>query len=168
MPKKVSFKEKHVSGPPRGESWVWHTAEMIASNAWRSRSINLIRLMERLELEHMMHAGKENGRLKVSYSQFVEWGIGRRFIRPTIDEGVRLGFIEVTPGLKLKEVPNAYRLTYLATNERTETGTTEWHAPTNEWRSREIRITSARRCTGRVHEGALSDDVASAKIAEKL
>ena len=164
MPKKVSFKAKHVAGPPQGESWVYHTAELIASRAWRGRSINLIRLMERLELEHMAHAGKENGRLKVSYSQFVEWGIGRRLISAAIKEGGDLGFIEVEPGLKIKEVPNKYGLTYLATNRRIETGATEWYAPTDKWRAKnerrsgepwppkKIRSTSARRCTASVHE----------------
>src|SRR3954468_6475690 len=98
MAKSISFKEKHVAGPPKGQPWVWHTAEMRASLAWRGRPIKLIRLMERLEMEHMAHAGKENGRLKVSYGQFVEWGIPRRFISPAIKEGVRLGFLEVEQG----------------------------------------------------------------------
>src|SRR5690242_17325171 len=95
MPK-ISFKEKHINRPPRGQPWVWHTAELMASAAWRGRSINCRRFIERLELEHMAHAGKENGRLGVSYDQFVEFGIGRRFIDDVIKEAEDRGLIEVT------------------------------------------------------------------------
>ena len=135
MAKRVSFKRKSVAGPPKGQPWVWHSAELRASPAWRGRSMKCVRLLERLELEHMANAGLENGRLIVSYLQFVEFGIGRRLIAPAIAEAEQRGLIEVVHrGTRLKDVPNRYRLTYYATGKKTQTGAVEWSAPTNEWR----------------------------------
>ena len=95
------------------------------------------RLIERAEIEHMAHKGLENGRLKLAYSQFVEWGISRGSIPAAIRYAVDAGFLEVMRrGYHLKETPNEYRLTYFATRERTVTGAYEWSAPTNEWKRR--------------------------------
>ena len=57
--------------PPPGEPWVWHTRELITSDAWRSQSITCRRFIELLELDHMNHAGTENGHLMVQY--WHEW-----------------------------------------------------------------------------------------------
>jgi hypothetical protein len=76
----------------------------------------VVRLLDRIELEHCAHAGRENGYLTVTYQQFVEWGIGRRFIKTAIVEAVRLGLLVVEPGLYrggARRQPSRYRLTYL-------------------------------------------------------
>jgi hypothetical protein len=72
------------------------SADLIASPAWRARSIHCVRLLDRLELENCAHAGKENGYLIVTYDQFVAYGIGRRFVRRAIEEAVKLGLAKVT------------------------------------------------------------------------
>src|SRR5262245_57742640 len=76
--------------------FVPHTAELLKSAAWRARSIYLVKLLDRLEIEHIAHAGKENGHLKVTYDQFVEHGISRRFVKHAIEEGEALGLLKVT------------------------------------------------------------------------
>jgi hypothetical protein len=172
MANKATFKQKHHAGPPRGEPWCWNTAERLASKAWQGRSRNCIRLIDRLELEHMAHAGKENGRLPVSYEQFVEFGIGRRFISPAIEEAVDRGFIEVTfHGLKLKDAPNRYRLTYYATSKKNDFGAYEWSAPTDEWKACEKRFSSSPLCRKRgekLHKGELTGGSLAVAPAEKV
>ena len=76
MSKHVSFKRKQVTGLSLGVSWIPHTIDMITADKWRALSLNCRRLLDRLEVEHMAHKGQDNGRLKISYSQFVQWGIG--------------------------------------------------------------------------------------------
>jgi hypothetical protein len=85
----------------------------------------------------MSHNGQENGRLKIPYSQFVEWGISRRSIPAAIKYAVEAGFLDVPKrGYHLKDTMNEYRLTYFATRERVRGTVDEWSAPTNEWKRR--------------------------------
>jgi len=136
MSKKISFREKHVAGPPQGSHWVWHTADMRTTEKWRKMPLMCRRLLERIELEHMAHNGRENGRLKIAYSQFVQWGISRRSIPAAIRYAVEAGFLDVPKrGYHLKDTANEYRLTYLATRERVANAY-EWSAPTDEWKRR--------------------------------
>jgi hypothetical protein len=119
MSKKISFKQTRVAGPPRGARWVWHTDDMRTTERWRKMSLMCHRLLERIELEHMAHNGLENGRLKIAYSQFEDWGISRRSIPAAIKYAVAAGFLDVPKrGYHLKDTTNEYRLTYLATRER--------------------------------------------------
>ena len=176
MSKKISFKQKHVARPPRGQPWVWITADLLASRVWQTRSRNCIRLIDRLMLEHLAHAGKENGRLAVSYDQFVEFGIGRRFISDAIEEAEDRGLIEVTfRGFKLKEAPSRYRLSFFATSVRNERGAYEWSAPTDDWRGRENRFLGSplsRKTAENLPKGELTDGSAApsqpAEMAESL
>src|SRR5215472_6540411 len=62
MAKRSSFHSHRVSDIPAG-AWVPHSAELIASPAWRARSLHVVRLLDRIELEHCAHAGRENGYL---------------------------------------------------------------------------------------------------------
>jgi hypothetical protein len=136
MSKKISFKEKHIAGPPAGQSWVWHTADMRTTEKWRKMPLTCHRLLDRIELEHMAHNGLENGRLKIAYSQFEEWGISRRSIPAAILYAVEAGFLEVPKrGYHLKDTTNEYRLTYFATRDPVR-GAYEWSAPTDEWKRR--------------------------------
>jgi hypothetical protein len=136
MSKKVSFKQKHVAGPPQGQSWVWHAADMRITEKWRKMTLMCHRLLDRIELEHMAHNGLENGRLRISYSQFEEWGISRRSIPVAIKYAVDAGFLDVPKrGYLIKDTTNEYRLTYFATRERVRAAD-EWSAPTNEWKRR--------------------------------
>ena len=55
--------------PPKGEPWVWLTRELLASPAWRRQSAKTARLITFLLIEHMNHAGTENGNLKATHEQ---------------------------------------------------------------------------------------------------
>ncbi len=114
--------------PPDGEPFVWHTRELLTSEAWRPRSVNCMRLLDRLEVEHMNHAGTENGDLKATYDQLVAWGLTRSEIQPAIEEAEFLGLLRCDRGGRWAGTnkPSTYRLTYLADREG--------NPPTNEWK----------------------------------
>jgi hypothetical protein len=98
----------------------------------------VVRLLDRIELEHCAHAGRENGYLTVPYNQFVEAGIGRRFIKAAIDEAVRLGSLIVERGLYrggAKRQPSRYRLTYLKWKFVPAAGAPYYLEPTRDWRN---------------------------------
>ncbi len=78
--------ERKFRGPPKDQPWSWHSREMLLSPAWRALSVNGRRLLDFLELEHLAHAGRENGHLKATYDQLEEYGISRRLIPRTIGE----------------------------------------------------------------------------------
>jgi hypothetical protein len=97
--------------------YVPHRLAMIESHAYRALSLTARRCLDRIEIEHMHHAGKENGQLPVTYQHFIEYGIGRRFIGPALRELVALGFVEITEhgvaGNAEHRAPNKFRLTYV-------------------------------------------------------
>ena len=74
---KLRHKRNH---PPPDQPCVWFTREMLESEAWSTAPINTRRLVERIILEHMAHAGTENGRLICTYRDFERHGIGKRHI----------------------------------------------------------------------------------------
>jgi hypothetical protein len=83
-----------------------------------------------VEVELGHHAGKDNGRLPVTFADFVEYGIDRDAIAPAIRESAALGFLEVTePGragnAEFRSL-NKFRLTYRPT--RSEGATDEWRS----------------------------------------
>src|SRR5690349_15302677 len=91
---KLSGREGKLRRPPEGEPWVWLTADLLTSHSWRALSVNGRRLMDRLLIEHMAHAGRENGRLKATHDQLVEYGLPRACIRAAIEHCEVLGLIE--------------------------------------------------------------------------
>ena len=92
---------------------------MIESEAHCSLGINARRFLDFLMIEHMNHAGTENGTLFAPYNQLVKFGIPRSEIRTAIDDSVALGFADVVRGERLGGKPGAsrYRLTWLQTGE---------------------------------------------------
>ena len=114
-----------------GENWISYPRSLLESPAMRALSLAAIRVMHRLEVEHMNHGGAENGRLIVTHDQFIEWGIPRNAVSPAIRELVALGFVEVTEkgaaGNAGYRAPARYRLTYVNNKSRA--------VPTNEWRN---------------------------------
>jgi hypothetical protein len=103
---------------------------MIESCAFRVLSLSARRILNRLEIEHASHGGRENGRLATTYDDFEEYGMHRHAVSPAIREAVSLGFVRVTEvgraGNAEFRKPNRFRLTYLKTNDANET---------DEWRS---------------------------------
>jgi len=60
---------KRENRPPKDMPWIWLTREMLESPAWRAMDMLAARrVVERIILEHMAHAGTENGNLIVTYA----------------------------------------------------------------------------------------------------
>tara|TARA_R110000868_G_C10927572_1_gene766110 strand:+ start:313 stop:636 length:324 start_codon:yes stop_codon:yes gene_type:complete len=79
-------------------------------------------------LEHMAHAGSENGALIVTHDQFQLAGISPNLVRPALEELKFLGLIRYERGGRWagKNTPSRYRLTWLG--DRFDS------PPTNEWK----------------------------------
>jgi hypothetical protein len=121
----MSGKLRIKDRPPDGESYVWQTREFRSSDAWRSANIHVRRLMDFLYLEHMRHAGQENGRLKAPYDQLEDFGIGSQYIAKAIRDGEHLGLIDChRGGLR---VESAYAITSCRTHDD--------KPASNRWRS---------------------------------
>jgi hypothetical protein len=80
---------------PSGEPFIWLTLEMLQSPAWRALPPAAKGVIERVIVEHLEHAGKDNGRLPVTYVDFEAHGVPRRAIKFGIEVAVALGFIDV-------------------------------------------------------------------------
>ena len=104
------------------------TIEMLRSYPYRILSQSAHRLLARIEIEFADHGGTDNGKLPITYADFVEYGLDRHAIGPAINECEALGFIEVTErgrsGNAEFRKPNLFRLTYRYT---------ELAGPTDEW-----------------------------------
>ena len=76
------------------------------------------RALNRIESEHMAHGGAENGKLPVTYGDFVRAGVHPDAVAPAIRELQALGLIEVTRkgyrGAADVHEPSWYRLTYVS------------------------------------------------------
>lgn len=109
--------------------FIAHRVEMLESAAWASLSLAARRVLDRLEIEHAHHGGKDNGRLPCTYDDFERFGIRRKSIADAIRQLVACGLVEVTErgsgGNREFRRPAKYRLTYLSTKTA---------APTDEWR----------------------------------
>ena len=104
--------------------------EMLEAPAYRVLSLSARRVIERIEIEHGHHGGKDNGRLIVTYDDFESYGIHRHAIGPAIREAEALGFIELTErgraGNAKWHAPNTFRLTFRSTKGLRGDGTHEW------------------------------------------
>ena len=111
-----------------GGGWIPHRLRLIMSPAWVQRPIPVARILDRLEIEHMQHAGKENGELCVSFDQFVAAGVSRKIVRAAEEAAEALGLLVVVRSEEITRnirQPNKYRLTYVPEKNR--------RAPTDEW-----------------------------------
>jgi hypothetical protein len=93
-----------------------HTIEMIESPAWGALSLSGRRVIDRIEIELAHHGGNDNGRLPVTFEDFIEYGIHHNAIAPAIREAEALGFIRVTErgrgGNSEYRQPNKFFLTF--------------------------------------------------------
>jgi len=113
---------------------------MLEAPAYRALSLSAHRVLARIEIELGHHGGKDNGKLPVTYNDFVDYGVERHAIGPAIRECVALGFLVVTEqgyaGNADFRSPNKFRLTYLY----------DGATPTNEWQDRKsTRLNSSHR-----------------------
>lgn len=116
--------------PPQDEPWIWFSRSMLESVAWSAMPLSSRRLVDRLILEHMAHAGTMNGELVVTYDDLVSFGIRRASIRKAIDVAEALGFVDVTLRGRRStggyRFPSQYALTWLGQSDRTP--------PSNGWK----------------------------------
>lgn len=134
--------------PNRSEQFVKHPRDLIESDAWRSMTINEHRFVERLEIDHLTHAGRENGKLRATYEQLEAFGIGRRLIARTCDSLQQKGIIDATKGGM--RIATRYALTWLPLHDGS--------GPSNRWRTykspKRRRPAKTRKTQNLVHEGA--------------
>ena len=102
---------------------------MMTSHAWNQLTLNARRVLDRLLIEHMNHAGTCNGQLVVTYDDFEALGIRRNSIKPAINLAKKLGFLKIIrPGRGGKgpsRLPTIYALTWLPIGDS---------PPTNDWK----------------------------------
>jgi DNA-binding transcriptional ArsR family regulator len=141
-------RRKHIG--PRikiGEQFIAHPVALLKSTVFRTLSLTARRILDRLEIEHASHAGKHNGELACTYSDFVRHGVKRRTVPRALQRLVRFGLIEVTSRGRMSyadlRTPSRYRLTYLPTYVAEK-----WVLPTHEWRLAEKQNTSAKKAPG--------------------
>jgi hypothetical protein len=105
---------------------------MLESAAYRTLSLSAHRVISRIELELCYHGGNDNGKLPLTYVDFVEYGIELTSIAPAIREAEALGFIRVTErgraGNREYRKPNLFRLTFSHDRESRS------QPPTDDWR----------------------------------
>jgi hypothetical protein len=111
------------------EPFVMHQRVLLESPAWRALSGDGRKVIDRIELEHLRHGGRDNGRLIVLYDDFRAYGIGHsRVINRGLREAEALGLLEIKRGRAGNgetRAANLYRLTYLSAGNQ---------KPTDEWR----------------------------------
>jgi len=108
------------------------------SPAWRALTSCAQRVFYRLLIEHMDHAGKENGRLPCTYSDFERYGIRRKSISKALDELEALGFVQIVRKGHLRPegesgAPSLYRLNCYHTfrPDGVDEATDEWRRFSN-------------------------------------
>jgi hypothetical protein len=108
-------------------TFVPHTYDMLKSPAWQALSAVSLRILSRLEQEHLSHGRTMNGDLQCTYDDFQKCGVGRAAIAKALRELEALGFIEIRrgySGLANACESNRYRLCYLPANN--DRATNEW------------------------------------------
>jgi hypothetical protein len=108
-------RQSGIDGP-----FVPHTREMLVSPAWGALTLNDRKVIDRLCIEHMAHAGTENGNLKCTWVDFESYGIRRKSIAQAIRRVEALGFIETMERGRIAKgefrFPALYRLTFVTGN----------------------------------------------------
>ena len=114
--------------PPKGQSYIWLTRQLLESEAWHSLDLYTRRLLDFLMLEHLRHAGQANGKLKAPYRQLHTFGIWDRFISSTITRAEELGLVVCYRGGM--RTATEYRLTWFESHDG-KPATDEWRAYRN-------------------------------------
>ena len=131
-----NFKPSKVRDVPPGQPFVQKAVKLLESRAMRTLSRHAHLMLLRFEVEHCRHAGKENGYLVVTYDQFVEWGIPRKLVNPTIMELVNARLLVVEHKGRARGgdgQPSLYRLTYLKSKYVPISGSPYFIEPSNDW-----------------------------------
>jgi hypothetical protein len=139
MSKKNSYSPRAAAKAALGtRGFVPHIPELLASDAWKRRSIAAMRVLDRLEVEHLAHAGKENGFLTVTHRQFVEYGVYEHSVKSGIEENERRGLLIITNQGSYaggaRDNPSRYQLTYVLWKIIPAVGPPQYLAPNHEWK----------------------------------
>jgi hypothetical protein len=109
--------------------WSARPIDLLNSPAYRVLTRGAHMVMSRIEIELRNHGGRDNGKLPVTFENFVEYGMDRHAIAPAIRELEALGIIRVTErgraGNAEFRTPNLFFLTFA--NAR------DGCAPPNDW-----------------------------------
>src|SRR5262249_14215103 len=115
------------------EQFAVRVIAMLESPAYGALSLSGHKVLSRLEIELAHHGGNDNGKLPVTYEDFVEFGIARECVAPAIREVVALGFVQITrpgrAGNAEHREPTLYRLTYAYARGGKQ------NPPTHDWRN---------------------------------
>src|SRR5262249_17488049 len=69
---------------------------MLESPAYQVLTLSAHKVISRIEIELAHHGGNDNGKLPVTYQDFIDYGITRECVAPAIREAEVLGFIKIT------------------------------------------------------------------------
>lgn len=109
---------------------------LLLSPAWRVLNLNARRVLDRIVIEHLTHGMQDNGKLPVTYDNFVEYGVYRHAIRPALNELKALGFIDITRkgshGNAEFRQPTLYEVTLFS--KKSELSGQQAVTATNGWR----------------------------------
>jgi hypothetical protein len=126
--KTYTLVRKHTKAPDDQGGWGWLTREMLESPAFCTLSINASKALFRILVENIAHGSLHNGKLIVTHSQFIGYGVTGDHVGDALDELAFKGWLRFRRGRAGTGTshPNIYRLTFL--------GDYEGAAATNEWR----------------------------------
>jgi hypothetical protein len=105
--------------------------EMLESPAYRALSRSAHQVISRVEVELGHHGGNDNGRLPVTFADFVNYGVDRASVAAALREAEALGFLRVTHGRGGNaeyRSPNLFALTFTHNRE------TRSQPPSHDWR----------------------------------
>jgi hypothetical protein len=138
---------KNPNAPPDGASWIWWTKEMYESAAFQElvKHSRARIVVDRVAYEHLRHGAKENGRLKVTFDNFVAWGMSRSRVGDAIAIAEALGWIKLVErgraSFEDARSPNQFAVTWQAI------GTA---LPTNDWKRIWSEETASARVAGAI------------------
>ncbi len=149
------------NAPPDDQrGWVWFTRDMMESPAWRAMTPPARKVLDRILIEQMAHAGAENGNLIVTYDDFADYGVRRQSIHEAIEVVQALGWIAVTRkgGRSVGGVkrPSTYALTFLPRFDGSAK-TNNWQRVTDDLMAR--RLVGAVRCEQPARRAIPSQDI---------
>ena len=126
-------KDKESANPWPNESFIRLGITLLQSAAYRTLSLAAKNVLDRIMIEHLSHAGRINGKLPCTYSDFERHGVRRQSVAKALDELQALGFIELIRRGHLRPEgesgsPSLYKLTFESVNlpDRVVAATHEW------------------------------------------
>jgi hypothetical protein len=114
--------------------------EMLESPTYRTLSLSGRRVLDCIEIELAQHAGKDNGKLPVTFRDFHRYGMHWASIAPGIQEVVSLGLVRITragqAGNAAFRLPTLFRLTYRHSDH--EEASHEWRRISTMQQAKEL------------------------------